>query len=117
MSFKEAMDKYESLTKNGDNIEQDLSIIREDIGQKRVACEAFDKIIVMFENQMEQANSILTSNLLKKSNAVSASTMLVAQFLPAQNDSSSEMEKIMRNNKLRLENKILGLRFETFSLF
>lgn len=53
-SFKEAMDKYEMLTKNCDNLELDLSIIREDIVQKRVATEAFDKVIAMFDNQLNQ---------------------------------------------------------------
>ncbi len=46
-SFKEALDKYEMLTKNCDNLELDLSIIREDIAQKRTACEAFDKVYLI----------------------------------------------------------------------
>lgn len=51
---------------------------------------------------------MLTHSLLKKSNAVSASAMLVTQFMP--NTSSSDMEKIMQANKESLENKIVQLR-------
>lgn len=111
LSFKEAMDKYDLLTKTCDNLEQDLSLIREDIAQKRVASEAFNKIIMIFESQLEQANSMLTNSMLKKTNAVSASTMLVTQFLPsAANEVDATQDRILRSNKLNIEKKIEGLK-------
>ena len=107
-SFKEALDKYELLTKTCDNLEQDLSLIREDIAQKRVASDAFTKIISIFENQLEQANSFLTNNLIKKSNAVSASAILATQFMPSNQEDKAE--KILHNNTLNIEKKISSLK-------
>lgn len=111
-SFKEALDKYELLTKTCDNLEQDLSLIREDIAQKRVASEAFNKIIFIFETQLEQSNSLLTNSMIKKSNAVSASAMLVTQFLPSASQGVDEtQDRILRSNKLNIEKKIAGLKW------
>ncbi len=107
-SFKEALDKYELLTKTCENLEQDLSLIREDIAQKRVASDAFTKIISIFENQLEQANSFLTNNLIKKSNAVSASAILASQFMPSNQEDKAE--KILHNNTLNIEKKISSLK-------
>jgi hypothetical protein len=119
-SFREALDKYESLTKSLQTLEFDISNIREDLSCKRMACEAFDKIIEMYEEQKVQAVSSLTNLQLKKSNAISTTTMLAVQFMPSSNkinntnDSSSlqseKLEKIILDNKLKLEKKILDLK-------
>lgn len=112
-SFREALDKYESLTKMFLSLESDISIIREDLTNKRLACEAFDKIIEMYENQKDQAVSALTSLQLKKSNAISATTMLATQFMPVKgNDTQNteKIERIMLDNKLKLEQKTVELR-------
>ena len=81
-SYRDTLDKHENLTKNSENLQLDIMTIREDLNHKRVAGEAFDKIIKIYENQLEHSNSILTDLLLKKTNAISATNMLVSQFLP-----------------------------------
>ena len=81
-SYRDAIEKLESLTKNVESLEADIMSIREDLNSKRVACEAFDKVIKMYENQLEHSNNLLTDLLLKKTNAISATNMLVSQFLP-----------------------------------
>ena len=105
-SFKEALDKFELLTKSCDILETDLATIREDLAQKRIAYEAVDKIIAIFEAQLDKVNSILTNSLLKKSNALSASTMLATQFMPVQGRVDNEADRLTKENKLRLQQKL-----------
>ena len=70
------------------------------------------KIIKMFDDQLEQANSILTQSILKKSNAVSASAMLVTQFMPNSSvlTTNDSMERVRLANKVKLEAKLVKLR-------
>ena len=113
-SFREALEKYEMLTKSFINLESDIGTIREDLSSKRLACEAFDKIIEIYENQRDQAATVLTSLQLKKSNAISTTTLLATQFMPTSKSSeilqNEKIEKCMLDNKLKLDQKILELR-------
>ncbi len=65
----------------------------------------------MFETQLKQANSLLTQSILKKSNAVSASALLVSQFMPSKSvETTGEVEGIREANKVKLEEKLVKLR-------
>jgi predicted nuclease with TOPRIM domain len=66
----------------------------------------------MFEGQLEHANSILAQTILKRSNAVSASAMLVTQFMPNNSVKAGidDMERMRVANKAKLEAKLLKLR-------
>ncbi len=66
----------------------------------------------MFESQLEHANSILAQTILKRSNAVSASAMLVTQFMPNNSVKAGidDMERMRVANKAKLEAKLVKLR-------
>jgi len=66
----------------------------------------------MFEGQLEHANSILAQTILKRSNAVSASAMLVTQFMPNNSVKAGidDMERMRVANKAKLEAKLVKLR-------
>jgi len=112
-SFREALEKYESLTKSFIDLESDIGAIREDLFSKRLACEAFDKIIELYENQRGHATTVLTNMQLKKSNAISTTTLLATQFMPSNKSSeilqNERIESVMLDNKLRLDQKIIEL--------
>ena len=83
-SFRDAFQQHENTTKKFDNLEAEISNVREDLNQKRMAGDAFDKIILMYEEQLSQLDKTLTDNLLKKTSAMSSTRLLASQLLPTQ---------------------------------
>jgi hypothetical protein len=121
-SFRDAFQQHEKCTKKFEGLEADISNIREDLNQKRMASEAFDKIILMYEDQIKQLDKTLTDNLLKKTNALSSTRLLVSQIMPTnfaiQNKSLnydvkeeevSQIEKVISENKLKIKGRIRDL--------
>lgn len=121
-SFRDAFQQHEKFTKKFEGLETEIANIREDLNQKRMASEAFDKIILMYEDQVKQLDKTITDNLLKKTNALSSTRLLASQLLPTsftvQNKSLNydvneeevaQVEKVINENKLKIKNRIKDL--------
>lgn len=70
------------MTKKYDGLEAEIGYVREDIGQKKTACEAFEKIVGMYQSQIEQVDKVLNEILLKKNQAISSTRLLAASIMP-----------------------------------
>lgn len=81
-SFRDAYHEFQQMTKKYDGLEAEIGYVREDIGQKKTACEAFDKIVGMYQSQIEQVDKVLNEILLKKNQAISSTRLLAASIMP-----------------------------------
>lgn len=119
------------MTKKYDGLESEIGYVREDIGQKKTACEAFDKIVAMYQSQIEQVDKILNEILLKKNQTISSTRMLAASIMPmfaprspspnpsGSNKSSSntdpssddveQTQRLMNSNRDKLNQRVLDL--------
>ena len=123
-SFRDAFNQYDQLTKKCDGLESEIAGIREDLNNKKMACDAFDKIIQMYNDQIQEVDKTLNNNLLKKSSAMSSTRILVSQLMPTSFSTNSSLantnnnlkdeeienlDRIMNENKKRLKNRIVEL--------
>ena len=121
-SFRDAFQQHENWTKKFDGLEAEITNIREDLNQKRMASDAFDKIIRMYEEQIEQLDKTLNENLLKKNSAISSTRVLASQLLPVgfsvtkrspnydiHDEEAAQVEKIISENKAKLKSRIIDL--------
>jgi uncharacterized protein YajQ (UPF0234 family) len=119
-AFRESFQQHEKWTKKFDGLEADISHIRDDLSQKRLADQALDKIIVMYDEQVKQCDKTLADNLLKKTSALSSTRLLASVLLPTTSHSSSsndelnedeakQIEAIINENKTKVKSRIHGL--------
>lgn len=81
-SFRDAYNEFQQMTKKYDGLEAEIGNVREDIGQKKTACEAFDKIVIMYKSQIESVDKVLNEILLKKNQTISSTRLLAASLMP-----------------------------------
>lgn len=115
-SFQDAFNQFEQLTKKYDNLEIEINNVKEDFSNKKLAMEAFDKIIEMYNQQIDQVNKVLNNNLYKKTNVISTTKLLVSQLMPLSssgrvrdetNDNEfNQLDVLMKQNKEKLELRI-----------
>ena len=117
-SFRDASDLHDQLLKKSDGLDADLCSVREDLSQKKLACDAFDKIIHMYMAQIGHIERVLHENQLRKSNAISSTRFLAAQMMPSSqstdndiigDDEVAQTDKIMNENRVRLQARIAEL--------
>lgn len=118
------------MTKKYDGLESEIGYVREDIGQKKTACEAFDKIVAMYQSQIEQVDKILNEILLKKNQTISSTRMLAASIMPMfaprspspnpsgsnksnntdpSSDDVEQTQRLMNSNRDKLNLRVLDL--------
>ncbi|RNA43297.1 phosphatidylinositol 3-kinase regulatory subunit alpha [Brachionus plicatilis] len=115
-SFQDAFNQFEQLTKKYDNLEIEINSVREDMENKKLAMEALEKIIEMYNQQISQVNRTINSNLYKKTSAISATRLLVSQLMPmslagrssdeTNDDEAGQLDSLMKKNKEKLESRI-----------
>ena len=81
-SFRDAAAHYDKLLRRSEGLEADLRAVRDDLAQKRLASEAFDKVVGLYAAQVEQIERVVSANLLRKTNAISSTRFLAAQMMP-----------------------------------
>lgn len=126
-SFRDAFQEFQQMTKKYDDLESEIGFVREDLNQKKTAIDAFDKIIQMYRGQAEQVERILNEDLLKKTQAISSTRLLVSTLMPMLNsvrvqgesglattndqddDELDETKRLMQVNKEKLEMRIKDL--------
>lgn len=116
-SFRDAYHEFQQMTKKYDGLESEIGYVREDVAQKKTACEAFDKIMSIYRSQIDQVNKILNDAFLKKNQAISSSRLLVSTLMPmntrqspnksdANDEEVEEMQKLMNSNRDKLKQRI-----------
>jgi hypothetical protein len=114
--FKDVINKYEQSTKRCDGLEYEIGLIKEDLNEKNLAHEAFDKIVFIYQQQIQKLNSILNESMIKQTKTMSTTRLLAAQLLPLRfntqknelvdEEASSSSEKVINENKVKLEKRI-----------
>ncbi|CAF0924191.1 unnamed protein product [Brachionus calyciflorus] len=116
-SFRDAFQQYEQLTKKYESLETEIGNVKEDLAQKKLAMDAFDKIIEIYNSQIDQVMRVLNDNLYKKTNAISTTRLLVSQLMPTMpnpkpsqtgicEDEIAKMDNLMKSNKNKLETRV-----------
>jgi hypothetical protein len=123
-SFRDASDHYDKLLKKSDGLEADIYSVREDLSQKKLACEAFDKIVQMYDAQIQQISKVINQNLLRKTNAISSTRLLASQMMPTRSftespnkqtasdiseDEVAQVDAMMKENSAKLQARIVEL--------
>ena len=117
-SFRDAFQSFEQKNKKFDGLESEIAGIREDLSQKRMANDAFDKVIKLFMEQVQHIDKAISQQLLKKTNAISSTRLLASQLLPVgfsskqssnfdvREDEASDVENLLNENKAKLKIRI-----------